>query len=67
MGMTTQEFLAQHEQKAEEADEYTRQSMEDLIQRRYDYPDEQKFEKYQPVLYQVIKDPQELADRESLT
>lgn len=32
----------------------------------YDHKGEEKFEKYQPVLYEIIKDPQELQERESL-
>lgn len=33
---------------------------------KYDYETEQRFEKYQPVLYEVVKDAQKLNDRESL-
>jgi len=28
-----------------------------MIQQKYDYETEQEFSKYQPVLYEVIKDP----------
>ena len=36
------------------------------MKRQYDYGGSEKFTKYQPVLYEIVKDPQELADRESL-
>jgi len=45
---------------------YQRESIEDLLHQRQDYQAEQKFEKYQPVLYEIIKDPKDLADKESL-
>lgn len=38
-----------------------------MLRRHYEVQPEQKFERYQPVLYKVIKDPSELAERESLT
>ena len=50
----------------EEEYKYHRETIEYLMSDRYDYESEQKFEKYQPVLYEVIKDPKQLADRESL-
>lgn len=36
-----------------------------MFKRMYDYPSKEVTEKYSPVLYEVIKDPKDLADRES--
>lgn len=37
-----------------------------MIRSSYDLKNESLIEKYEPVLYQIIKDPKELADRENL-
>lgn len=41
----------------EEEYEYKRETIEDMMKRQYDYPGESKFTKYQPVLYEIVKDP----------
>jgi hypothetical protein len=46
--------------------QYNRETIEDMMKRQYDYGGTEMFTKYQPVLYEIIKDPQELQDRESL-
>jgi len=53
----------------EDIDEYVyqRESIEDLLRTRTSFDTETKFEKYQPVLYEIIKDARQLADKESLT
>lgn len=68
--MTTSEFLGQIGEKAmdkNEEYEYTPERVEDMMRKQFDFYKEAKYEKYEPVLYQIIKDPRELADRESLT
>ena len=64
--MTTQEFLAQEEEHREEEYEYTRESIEDLFQSQYDYQTSPEVRTYQPVLYEIVKDPSELQEKESL-
>lgn len=46
---------------------YQRETIEDLLLKRTSFDTETKFEKYQPVLYEIIKDARQLADKESLT
>ena len=69
--MTTAEFLGKvggHKaMDQEEQFEYTPERVEDMMRKQFDFYQEDKYEKYEPVLYQIIKDPRELADRESLT
>lgn len=68
--MSTSEFLGAVGDKAMEREEnweYTPERVEDLMRKQFDFYKEQKYEKYEPVLYQIIKDPRELADKESLT
>lgn len=64
LGMDTKSFLSSSQEP--ESSNYNRETIEDLIQNKEvvedTYP---KFEKYQPVLYEIIKDPQQLADKES--
>ena len=49
--------------------EYTPEGVEDMMRKSFDFykTTQDKFDKYEPVLYQIIKDPRELADRESLS
>ena len=42
----------------EEELNFHRETIEYLMSDKYDYESEQRFEKYQPVLYEVVKDPQ---------
>ena len=59
--MSTQEFL-----KDDDNYQYKRETIEQLIQDKYDYDPQTQFDKYQPVLYEIIKDPVELQKKESL-
>jgi hypothetical protein len=61
--VTTQQFL---EEQEEEQYAYKRETIEELIQKQYDVEGDTEFKKYQPVLYEIIKDPQQLQDKESL-
>ena len=36
---------------------YKRETIEDMMKRQYDHGASEKFEKYQPVLYEIVKDP----------
>lgn len=69
LGLTTEEFMKQKgiEHENTDGESYKRETMEDLLQRQYDYEGMNTHIEFQPVLYEIIKDPQELADRESLT
>lgn len=70
LGMSTEDFLnstKEDQSSNQEEFKYQRETIEGMIRRQYEVQPEQKFERYQPVLYKVIKDPSELAERESLT
>jgi hypothetical protein len=41
----------------EEEYQYKRETIEDMMKRQYDYGGSEKFTKYQPVLYEIVKDP----------
>ena len=43
-------------QQDEDEFQYRRETIEDMMKRQYDYPSSEKFVKYQPVLYEIIKD-----------
>ena len=45
---------------------YRPELVEEMMKTTFDFHKEDLFEKYEPVLYQVIKDPKDLADQESL-
>ena len=69
-GMTTEEWIKRNGgfEAQEEEPLYSRESIEEILYREHDDDTkQQKFEKYQPVLYQIVKDPKELYERESLT
>lgn len=38
-----------------------------MMKSTFDFHKEDIFEKYEPVLYQIVKDPKDIADKESLT
>ena len=58
MGLTTAEFLDSTSEGIEDQYAFTPQEIESLMfKTKYDYPAETNMEKYQPVLYEVIKDP----------
>jgi len=68
--MSTEDFMKSQGLDQENTDgegSYKRETMEDLLRRQYDYDATNSPVEFQPVLYEIIKDPQELADRESLT
>ena len=60
--MDTNQFMEDNEEDYQ----FVRESLEDMMQDKYDYEPEIKFNKYQPVLYEVVKDPQQLQEKESL-
>lgn len=62
LGMSTDEFLGQD---GEEECAYTPEYVEDLMRNTLDLKNERLIDKYEPVLYQIIKDPKELKARES--
>ena len=70
VGMTTQEFLremGEEEAGDEQYENYSRERVEDLLSSsRWPMEQPAAFQEYQPVLYEVIKDPAELQQRESL-
>jgi len=48
------------EEAREQEYQYTRETIEDMFQNQYDYQGSQEVKNYQPVLYEVIKDPAHL-------
>lgn len=66
VGLSTSDFLEGEGSATKEFDYHPEDIEKMMFKRKYDYEGDHKFEKYQPVMYEIIKDPRELADKESL-
>ena len=66
-GMTTEEYLSKFDSEQDEEGNFMPRSVEDEIRSSYDLHQEKLMNSYEPVLYQIIKDPKELADKESFS
>lgn len=57
LGMSTEEYLEKYDKSKEEEPNFRARSVEDEIRSSYDLDQEKFMKNYEPVLYQIVKDP----------